>query len=232
MELRKKLLRVSKAISYLKKDKTNKFQGYDYLSEAKVKERVKLLFDEEGVLFNFTIINVREYEISPTKSGIKQFCTVADGNYSFLDVDSEEEIKGTWCGTGTDTGDKGIYKAITGGIKYILMTNFLIPTGEDPENEIPDRTDKVNKIEQQSKVSVTEQKQESLKFTEVQKEKINNVKTTFNIKTNSDLNKYVKYWAEKNNIKLLTVTFKDITPTNIDTFCDFITKHGHEVIPF
>jgi hypothetical protein len=37
-------------------------------------------------------------------------------------------------GTGEDNSDKGTYKGITGGLKYILMKTFLIYTGDDPEN--------------------------------------------------------------------------------------------------
>ena len=129
-----KLLEVSKAIKYLEKDKTNKMQGYSYLSEAKIKETIKKAFEDNGILFNYSTENVREYEISATSKGTKQFCTIVNGKYSFMDVDSDHELNGTWFGSGTDTGDKGLYKAITGGIKYVLNTNFLIPTGDDPEN--------------------------------------------------------------------------------------------------
>ena len=133
--LTSKLLEVSKAIKYLEKDKTNSQQGYKYLSEAKIKEVFKKAFEDNGILFNFSTDNVREYEISPTRNGTKQFVTIANGKYSFIDVDSDHELNGTWFGSGTDTGDKGLYKAITGGIKYVLNTNFLIPTGDDPEND-------------------------------------------------------------------------------------------------
>ena len=34
---------------------------------------------------------------------------------------------------GDDPGDKGIYKALTGAVKYALMKTFLIATGDDPE---------------------------------------------------------------------------------------------------
>ena len=133
--LTSKLLEVSKAIKYLEKDKTNKMQGYKYLSEAKIKEVFKKAFEDNGILFNFSTESVREYEVSPTSKGTKQFCTIANGKYSFIDVDSDHELNGTWFGSGTDTGDKGLYKAITGGIKYVLNTNFLIPTGDDPEKD-------------------------------------------------------------------------------------------------
>ena len=42
-------------------------------------------------------------------------------------------------GTGADSGDKAPYKATTGAIKYALLTAFLIPTGDDPENDSGDR---------------------------------------------------------------------------------------------
>jgi hypothetical protein len=133
--LTSKLLAVSKAIKYLEKDKTNSQQGYKYLSEAKIKEVFKKAFEDNGILFNFSTESVREYEISSTRNGAKQFVTIANGKYSFIDVDSDHELNGTWFGSGADTGDKGLYKAITGGIKYVLNTNFLIPTGDDPEND-------------------------------------------------------------------------------------------------
>ena len=56
-------------------------------------------------------------------------------HYWFICKDSGEMIDGTYHGAGEDKGDKAIYKAITGALKYILTTSFLIPTGDDPENE-------------------------------------------------------------------------------------------------
>lgn len=132
----KKLIEVSKAIGYLQKDKTNKMQGYSYLSEAKIKEVIKKEFENQGIVFNYSTEEVREYEISPTSKGTRQFVTIAKGTYNFMDAENKDvDITGTWAGSGTDTGDKGLYKAITGGIKYVLNTNFLIPTGDDPEKD-------------------------------------------------------------------------------------------------
>lgn len=141
MELLKKLIEVSKAIEYLQKDKTNSMQGYKYLSEAKIKETIKKQFELQGIVFNYSTDEIREYEISPTSKGTKQFLTIAKGTYHFYDVGSKDNISGTWFGSGSDTGDKGLYKAITGGIKYVLNTNFLIPTGDDPENDEENKGD-------------------------------------------------------------------------------------------
>ena len=135
MELIKKLIEVSKAIGYLQKDKRNTGQNYNYLSEAKIKETIKAEFEKQGIVFNYSTTDAREYEISSTAKGTKQFNTIANGTYQFMDSDSKTVIEGTWFGSGSDTGDKGLYKAITGGIKYVLNTCFLIPTGDDPEND-------------------------------------------------------------------------------------------------
>jgi len=139
MKLSEKLLKVSESINYIQKDKTNKSQNYKYLSEAKIKSTIKDAFEKERILFNYSTDAVREYEISPTKNGAKQFVTIASGKYSFIDCDSEEIVDGTWFGSGSDTSDKGLYKAITGGIKYVLNTDFLIPTGDDVENDNGDK---------------------------------------------------------------------------------------------
>lgn len=40
-----------------------------------------------------------------------------------------------WAGYGDDAGDKGIYKALTGAVKYALMKQFLVSTGDDPEGD-------------------------------------------------------------------------------------------------
>ena len=140
--LKQKMIEVSKSIGYLQKDKKNKMQGYSYLSEARIKEVIKKQFEEQGIVFNYSTEFVREYEISPTKRGTKQFCTVVSGDYNFMDAGSDEIISGSWVGTGSDTSDKGLYKAITGGIKYVLNTNFLIPTGDDPEDDSDKTTPK------------------------------------------------------------------------------------------
>ncbi len=151
MKLAEKLLEVSKSIGYLEKDKSNKMQGYKYLSEAKVKEKIKAAFETQRIIFNYSTDSVREYEISSTSKGTKQFVTIANGKYSFIDCDSEEILTGTWYGSGSDTSDKGLYKAITGGIKYILNTNFLIPTGDDPEKD-DDGEDKKPEIKSPVKI--------------------------------------------------------------------------------
>lgn len=135
-----RLLNVFAGLGYLQKDKKNEHQKYRYLSESKIKEEVRNLFVANRIYFNYSSDEVSTYEISPTSSGTRQFVTTVKGTWKMVDADNPDHKEdGRWIGTGTDTGDKGLYKAITGGIKYVLNTNFLIPSGDDPEkdDEVP-----------------------------------------------------------------------------------------------
>jgi hypothetical protein len=55
--------------------------------------------------------------------------------YTFMDVDTAEEITVKVAGEGLDPGDKAPYKAMTGALKYALLQSFLLATGDDPEED-------------------------------------------------------------------------------------------------
>ena len=42
-------------------------------------------------------------------------------------------------GVGEDAGDKAIYKALTGALKYFYIQLLSLPTGDDPEDDAQDR---------------------------------------------------------------------------------------------
>lgn len=122
---------------YLQKDKRNQFHKYSYLSEAKIKQVAQTMLKELGLVFHYSVDNV-ETQITSlgdegrTKAGV--YVTVK-ASYEFIDIETKEKISGFAYGSGWDTNDKALYKAITGSIKYIFNSNFLIPTGDDPEND-------------------------------------------------------------------------------------------------
>jgi hypothetical protein len=64
-----------------------------------------------------------------------EFIVTADMILTVLDGDTGEAWECKWLGCGQDAGDKGIYKALTGGYKYFLLQLFMIPTGDDPEKD-------------------------------------------------------------------------------------------------
>ena len=69
------------------------------------------------------------------------FLTELIMEFTFMDGDSDATIGPLrFAGAGADTGDKGVYKSMTGAEKYFLMKTFLIATGDDPEAD--DKVDK------------------------------------------------------------------------------------------
>jgi hypothetical protein len=124
-----KLLKIQKEVKALSKDGTNEFHKYNYLMEAQVTSLMKELLDKNGVIFQYGS------RITDMKPAGKQILVNVEVEYRFIDAESGEWLGGVAAGSGADTGDKGVYKAITGAIKYIYMKTFNIPTGDDPEND-------------------------------------------------------------------------------------------------
>ncbi len=122
--IHKKLNAIMADIGTLKKDKRNEHFKYKYLSEEAIKKAVQPQLVKHGVNFQVEITDVRH-------EGNK---TTLLMTYRFVDIDTGEMFEGTFAGEGVDNQDKGTWKALTGAIKYILTTSFLVPTGDDPEH--------------------------------------------------------------------------------------------------
>src|SRR3954466_12099924 len=130
-----KLWDVMGELGYLKNDKQHS-QGWGYASEAAHKEAVQKALIKHRVLF---------FPTSSTVVDIREGVVIVRLMYEFIDIDSGQRLSGSFDGTGSSRDDKGTYKADTGALKYALRSTFLIPTGDDPENE-----DKPRKTEEDS----------------------------------------------------------------------------------
>lgn len=114
------------------KDKDGKkLYSYDYLTESDLMNAVKKQLSKVGVAIYVSCVNQRE-EAGATRVEVE--VTFADG-----ETGETFTVKGQ--GAGTDKGDKGVYKAQTGAVRYVLWKTFLVPTGDEPDAEHIDRTD-------------------------------------------------------------------------------------------
>ena len=130
----KKLHAVMTDVSYIQKDKRNAFHGYNYASEYAIKDRMHEAFVQHGIMFTLSCKEVRNENIV-TDKGKSETRTTAMFAYALIDIESGESLEGTFFGSGQDSADKSLYKAVTGAIKYILTSTFLIATGDDPEDD-------------------------------------------------------------------------------------------------
>lgn len=132
----KKIADVRKEIKeWMSKGWTNEQQWYSYFSDDQISQTFRTLFDKHEICFVYSSEITGCREISSTRSWTRQFVTDVLVNYKFVDIENGSMIEWTACWSWNDTGDKWVYKAITGAVKYIFMKTFQISTGDDPEKD-------------------------------------------------------------------------------------------------
>lgn len=135
MNIHQKVLAVRAAVDRVPKTGHNKFQGYDYATDDDIIKAVRPHLIDNGLSYTVDVPVIESSEVE-TKTGGKQNMRRAQMQFTLVNVDDPKEIIGvTFWGEGQDAGDKGLYKAYTGGEKYFLMKTFMIPTGDDPERD-------------------------------------------------------------------------------------------------
>ena len=124
-QLYQKISAVMQDVGYLQKDDKVEFGNTKYkaISEEKVTTAVR-----ESLIKNKLIILPVEQE--HIKEGTLSTVNV---RYKIIDIETGEFEILVSSGTGADTQDKGVGKAMTYAYKYLLLRSFAIPTGEDPD---------------------------------------------------------------------------------------------------
>lgn len=129
-----KLARILGEVGKVPKSGHNSFHNYDYVTENDLVYAVRAKLAEAGV-FVFSSNESQHVEVCEDKDGKKFFLTTVTTKHTFVDGESGETFSVLSQGQGSDNGDKGGYKAMTGAMKYFLYKCFMIPTGDDPEQD-------------------------------------------------------------------------------------------------
>ena len=132
--LLRKLAEVGAEINAIPKAGRNEKQHYDYAKEADFKREVRAPFFKRGLVLIPDIID-RQNTDSATQSGGSFHFTDITVKFTIYDSETGESISGSVPGTGSDSLDKAVWKALAGAMKYFLAMTFLIPTGDDPEGD-------------------------------------------------------------------------------------------------
>jgi hypothetical protein len=140
--LYRRIKKIMEQVEYLQKD-DNVDNRYKAISEEKVTSTIRKAMIENGVV----IIPVEQsYEVKEngvSKSGAINLLTMTNTKYRIQNVDDKDDyIIAASSGSGVDTQDKGIGKAMTYSYKYLLLRTFAIPTGEDPDKISSEELDK------------------------------------------------------------------------------------------
>lgn len=141
-QLYEKILNVMTGIGYLQKDDHVKFGNTNY--KAISEEKVTMSVREELIKNKLIVFPIEQHH---SREG--NLSTV-DVKYKIVDVETGESEVIVSSGTGSDTQDKGVGKAMTYAFKYLFLRTFAIPTGEDPDKvssaELDDKEKKSNTV--------------------------------------------------------------------------------------
>lgn len=166
MNIYQKINEVMKNIEYLTKDDKVEFgtTKYKAISEEKVTTAVRDQLVKQGIVIIPVQQESENKELIRTEKSVNMLTSVHT-KYRIQNIDDVNDfIEVESNGTGVDTQDKGVGKAMTYAYKYMLLRTFAIPTGEDPDKISSAETDsKLKKeIEEAQEKVISKEKEEAL----------------------------------------------------------------------
>jgi len=133
-----KLCEVMAKVKYIQKLGHNTSQSYRYATEADVADALRGELASRNIFIFPSMVKNERVKLERTnyKGEVKtSYATDLEMDWTFFDGDTGEQKTCRIPGCSESPGDKGVYVAMTGSEKYLLMKSFLIPTGDDPESD-------------------------------------------------------------------------------------------------
>ena len=131
--LHKKLASITSEIDHVEKRGVNTGQNYKYVKAGDIAHLVRKQLADKKLWMISDVESIERFDI-PTRNG-SMGATQIMVRYTIFDGESGESISFRVPGVGADSGDKAIYKAMTGSLKYALRNMFLVPDDTDPEGD-------------------------------------------------------------------------------------------------
>lgn len=128
-----KLAAIMGAVGYIPKRGYNDFHKYKYVMEADLVATIRPLLAAAGIMIIPDVVEEHlEVGVIEERSGKSHLSRV---KVAYTVTDGRDSLTFAIPGYGVDKGDKSVYKALTGSMKYALMKLFEVETGDDPERE-------------------------------------------------------------------------------------------------
>lgn len=160
MNVYEKIAEIMKNIEYLAKNDKVEFgtTKYKAISEEKVTTAVR----KELINQKLVILPIKQesnvIELMRTEKSVNQRADV-HVIYKIQNIEDKEDFELVESnGSGVDTQDKAVGKAMTYAYKYMLLRTFAIPTGEDPDKISSAETDYKMSTELESEKVINEKK--------------------------------------------------------------------------
>lgn len=115
-----KLARAMGCLNRLPKSGRNPHFNYDFVTDGDVSDAVRTALAAENVAFFASMLRANS-------DGKK---TVVDFLFTFADGETGATWSCNWTGEANDSQDKGTAKAATSALKYFLLKNFILSSGD------------------------------------------------------------------------------------------------------
>lgn len=141
-----KILAVMSEVGYLNKDgfvETGKGKGYKALTDEKVLTAIRpVMVKHRLIMLPVSMDHRRVDEKVKDYQGNEKTNRITDVDMTFriINVDDPKDyVDVVSSGTGVDTQDKGIGKAMTYAKKYALLNSYMVPSGDDTDQISSDK---------------------------------------------------------------------------------------------
>lgn len=137
-----KIAAVMRDVAYLKKDgrvSTGKDKSFSAITEEKVTSVIGEAMRKHGLVIHPIKQTSEHREFTETRERygkeveIISRYVIVDVIYRVVDAESGQFVTVQSTGTGVDSQDKAVGKAMTYAYKYALLRTFAIATGDDPD---------------------------------------------------------------------------------------------------
>lgn len=129
-----KLARVMGRLERLHKSGHNTHFNYDFVTDADVSDAIRSTLADEGIAFFANIHSAERVVVGQDTKGRDRWKTIVHCNFIFADSETGATWASDWQGEAIDDQDKGTAKAATSALKYFLLKNFILSTG-DPSDD-------------------------------------------------------------------------------------------------
>lgn len=121
-------------VEYVQKTGNNQHHRYTYVKEEDLLDAIRPIMSRLGLVFYPVKAEVIPVRGENESVGTGTLLTVRY-TYRLVDADTGEHADMQIIAQGSDSQDKGAYKAATGARKYALRQLLLAATGDDPEED-------------------------------------------------------------------------------------------------
>lgn len=128
MNLWQRMHAITEEIGLITKDGRNDHFKYNYVSEAQYVAKLRPLLTKYRVQITPCSVEYQRHPDNDMSTTVVKF--------RIVNIDKPDEYEVVMSvGEGSDSRDKGVYKALTGTKKYLIALTFMVETGDDAEDD-------------------------------------------------------------------------------------------------